>query len=97
MNKLSETVFEKEVTLRPEIERWMMRNEELEQKLRDYVQRIRILEIVSGFVLSFIDDVRCLVIVTKLWRFQACKGNTEKQMSDQMIKELESIVNFLPR
>ena len=46
VNKLSETVLNKEVTLRPELERWMMRNEELEQRLFEYAQRMRVLEIV---------------------------------------------------
>jgi len=46
VNKLSEVVLNKEVMLRPEIERWMMRNEELEQRLFEYAQRMRVLEIV---------------------------------------------------
>ena len=39
-------MLNKEVTLRPEIERWMMRNEELEQRLFEYAKKMRVLEIV---------------------------------------------------
>ncbi len=82
VNKLSETVLNKEVMLRPEIERWMMRNEEMEQRLFEYAQRMRVLEIM-------------LKDCMKATEISQGQRNSERRTNEQLVKELESMINFL--
>jgi hypothetical protein len=73
-------IEKKEVGMRPEIERWMMRNEELEQRLFDQKMRA------ANMSTLLIDSQKALEFHTK-------SRNEESRVLKAVLQEIENFVN----
>ena len=102
VNKLVNQVFDHEMGLRAEVERWMMRNEEMEQRLVDYAQKTRIMTIVRtvslriaqtcstcDYIIQMLADCQAAVKITQEQR------DAEKKLTEILEKEYDSALEYL--